>query len=427
MVTFADEAKDHIAKLNDGFLSLEKNLDDTGVLNQIFRSAHTIKGSSKILGITAISELAHRLEDTLEALRSKRIQTSKDLFNLLFQAADTLTEMTDRVREGNEITEDFGDVCQHLELAAKGELSTLSDEKTEQTAQAESSQEVVQDEELQREKPQESVENPAKNKNSVVDKIPSESVRQGESKSQNKPEKRGKAKEESIRIQLEKLDRTIKLAGEVSSLQTLLKQNLSDLEKIEDLFRDFAHQTLQNEEKSVPAEAAEKTDLNALATGMIEKFKKLHLNSKDSLSIFQYLTSDLREVSLKMRMVPISTILNTFTRMVRDLSASSGKEARLIIEGGETELDKKISEKVGDPLLHIVRNCFDHGIESKDKRLKVGKPGIGTIKISAGYEGSNVLIRIRDDGQGIPTDLIKQKALKKKLFDQETLKLHVLC
>jgi two-component system, chemotaxis family, sensor kinase CheA len=142
---------------------------------------------------------------------------------------------------------------------------------------------------------------------------------------------------------------------------------------------------------------------------------------RDVLNIHGLLTEGLREKILQLRMMPLSSAVETFPRLVRDLSLSSGKEVEFFLEGVDTEMDKLVIEKIGDPLLHMIRNSVDHGIERPEEREKKGKPRKGTIKVSAGYEGGNVHIKISDDGGGIPLDSIKEKAMQRNLRHKEEL------
>jgi len=412
---FVEEARDHIGKLNHGVLALEKNAGDEETLNQIFRSAHTIKGSSRILSLKEISRVAHQLEDTLDALRGKKIQPSKELFNLLFQAIDMLETMTNLVQEDQEITIDFDELCEKLGLAAKG---NLPDAKPADADAAEST-----DGESHSEADAKSADsNKPDDKESAAPADETAAARQTKSpKTGSPPQKPSKLKrEETIRVQTDKLDENIKLTGEMVSNQSRMMQILFDLEEIQ-LLAKYHMETIS---KSIAHNGS-----NGLNGGHFDSAHRLHLktkqissNAKDILNIQSLLTDDLKEKTLKMRMLPLSTVLDAFPRLVRDISSSFGKEINFIVEGAETELDKKIIEQVGDPLLHMLRNSIDHGIESPDERVKAGKPRTGTLKISACYEGGSVLIELSDDGGGIPVARIKEKALQKKLFAENVLK-----
>ena len=443
---FVEEAQEHLAKLNDGFLALEKNSDDTETLNEVFRSAHTIKGTSHILSLTGVSELAHKLEDTLGALRDKKIPASKKLFNVLFKATDTLAEMTELIRLERPITMDVTDVCEQLVHASSRNLRL---ENLEGKCGDESRSSVTP-----RGRAQEENETPANFLDDSTKQLDVESeiqnapmAREGSEQSDDSSkfeEDKGTMSEyrhvasrksgsdtirlpnsyqnRTIRINVDKIDKIVKLAGEIISIHGRMHQNLGEIEKFEKRFLQHTKfvSRVGNSGKN-SEDLSQEEAIPELARELSVEVKKIATETKEALNLHALLTKDLRDEALGMRMMPLSTVLDTFPRMVRDLSASQGKEVTLIIEGGETELDKKIIEKIGDPLVHIIRNCFDHGLEQPGERIRLGKPEKGTIRISSCYEGGNVLIKVGDDGRGIAISKIKERALKKNLFDKKTL------
>ncbi|MBT5550942.1 MAG: hybrid sensor histidine kinase/response regulator [Nitrospina sp.] len=407
---FVEEARDHISKINDGLLGLEETPDNMEILNQIFRSAHTIKGSSRILSVKPVTDLTHQMENALDELRNSKIQTSAELFTLLFSATDKVGHMVDELQKSGEIESDGKLICENLERAVKGEAF-----QAEPGVEKKSTPESFRAPKAKK-KPVKQKDSQEK-KDSSSEKAP-ETVPMQEVKELVKSKVPVAA--DTVRVDTDKLDSTIKVMGEIMSNQSRLKHGLADLNEINrisqsclDLInKSIEHGTSGNGEGRKMAMAAH--DLQT-------KIKQLSLNTRDALNIHDLLTDDLREKVLKMRMLSLSTVLNSFPRLVRDIATSSGKKIDFIVEGAETELDKKVIEKIGDPLLHMVRNCVDHGIESPKDRLKAGKPEKGTVRFSAGYEGGHVLIEVMDDGSGIPLEKIKDKARARKMFADKAL------
>ena len=387
---FVEEAKEHIDMLNNGILALENNPCNLEAMNQVFRSAHTIKGTSNILSLNEVSEVAHKLEDALGALRDKKIHMSKSLFDLLFKTVDTLTEMTDLIKKDHPIDISIENICNELEQAICGKL-----------------EESVQE--------NESTMDTEKNSPELHEEIAPE---WDETTKATTPKSTIK---ETLRIDTDKLDKTVKLAGEIISIHGRMKENLVAFEAFEKQFRQFMTSIsgVGNGNQSSTNGCGEET--SRVLRKLYSDLKHLGVDTRESLNIHALLTNDLRDKVLEMRMMPLSTVFGAFPRMIRDLSTAHGKQVNLILEGSETELDKKIIEKIGDPLVHIIRNCFDHGLEMPEERVRLGKPEKGTIKISANYEGGVVLIEVNDDGAGIGVDKIKKRALKKNMFDKETL------
>lgn len=399
---FVEEARDHISKINDGLLALEKNPRETESLNQIFRSAHTIKGSSRIMSFTRISELTHKLEDALGALREEKIEPSAPLFSLLFATTDRVSLMIDEVQKDGDVSSDGTLFCENLERAILGEpFSARQDDHTRTPSPK-----------------AEAIPATSKTDEHALPKS-EEKLPQAKDAPHSEPQKTA-APVESIRVGADKLDNTIKVMGEILSNHNLMKHSLSELDFlktasqacVEQLTKLFGDGVKRNPE----------TDQLITKVGNLHlKIKKLASKTRDTLNLQDLLTDDLRDKVLRMRMLPLSTVLDSFPRLVRDISINSGKEIDFKVEGTETELDKKIIEKIGDPLLHMIRNSIDHGIESPDDRRKNGKPAKGNIHISASYEGGYALIQVIDDGGGIPVEKIKEKALQRKLYTEDVL------
>jgi chemotaxis protein histidine kinase CheA len=397
MARFIEEAREHIEKLNEGLVSLEKNPEDAETINSIFRSAHTIKGSSRMMKLSPITEVAHKMEDALGALREKRLIHSKELADLLFRGIDMISEMLDRTSEGQPIETDSSALCEQLSKAAEAEASP-QEGKPELSVPDTTAEKTVQE--------------PKQPENPVVTPSPALPAER-----QAAPQPKARTSE-TVRINSEKLDDLIKLMGEMVSNQNRLKQRLSDAKDVE--ISAARHvKMLAGLEPSGFSDYRD--EIIATTQSIFIKIKKLVSSIRDDASLHELLTGELQEKSLVMRMVPLSTLFDPLHRIVRDIAKAQGKDVELVIEGGEIELDKKMSDKLGDPLVHMLRNAVDHGIECRVERKTAGKPEGGTIRLLASYEAGSVLIEVGDDGKGIALEKIKEKALRKKMYDEKEL------
>ncbi len=416
------EAKDHIIGLSQGILDLEKNPSHPDTLKQIFRIAHTLKGSSKMFGLTEMSELAHLLEDALEAFSDKRVVPSKPVFNLFLQSVDFLTDLSEVAAKGEVFQGELEPLFKRLEDVAKGKLEDPSahapDVKTpEVESQAEDSEVTIENDEKPEPLPVvqkiEKIEEPPKV--SPPPEVTEVAKKPGETSNSRLKEN------ETIRIPAKKLDVAIKLMGEVLSNQGQMKQDLELLEELETPNRKQKEviSKLQNLNNGIDPQF--KADILTILREYRSKTRSFMERARDNLSVQGLLTDDLRDYVLRMRMLPISTVFDSLPRLVRDISHSLDKEIELVLKGGETELDNKIIEQIGPSLVHLIRNSLDHGIESPEERVRTGKSVKGTITIEARYEGGNVVVEIEDDGRGIQVEKIKEKALKQKIMDKETL------
>ncbi len=384
LAEFFEELGDNIDKLEKGIAQLEKSPEDMEIINNIFRELHTIKGNAAIFEFQDISKLAHSLEDLMQKVRSGLLKINTHFVDHLFEGLGYLAKLKENVAENKNEQIDVSAIIAKTEEYLDG---------------------PKQGKEINKE--------PEKPRKTTPPKIP---PKQGTAK-------KTKAKShESIRIKSSKLDETIKLMEEVISHQSRLKYQLLHLRDIENLARKNVELLNRcNDEGAFSSLNGEARKIVDTAHSLHLKLEKFSSSSRDDVTLQELLTEELREKALKLRTLPLSTVFDTFHRAVRDMARSMGKTINLIVEGGETELDKKMIEKIADPLLHMIRNSIDHGIENPEHRRKAGKPEIGTLKISACYEGGNVLLELSDDGGGIPLDKVKEKALQRNLFTEEKL------
>ncbi len=404
LARFTEEAGEHLKKLNEGILGLEKNPGDTETLNEIFRSAHTLKGSSRMMKLLPITEVAHRLEEVLDGLRSGKIAFSKDLSDLLFTGVDAIEEMVGTVASGGRITKQVDEICEALERGAVGGgLDETVGGKGEGAGECERESGSGQD------------DGPKQADGSG----PSDTGVAATPEARTPPEPAGPkaAAYESVRISTDKLDGLIKLVGELVSGQSRLRLRISEIREMEKL----AGKGVELAAHPGNGRSNSGADTAGILQGLYLGLTRLAHAITEDFNLQEILTRELQGNALGMRMLPLSTLFETFSRMVRDISRSMGKKVELVIEGGETELDKKMIEKIGDPLIHMIRNAVYHGIEDPETRRAAGKPETGMLRLSARYDAETVLIELSDDGAGIPLRKIRQRALQRKMFTADEL------
>ncbi len=443
---FVDDCREYIIKINNWLLCLEKTPGNSEAMNEVFRSVHSIKGASNMLKYKSLAQISHKLEDALDSLRKERITHSKSLLELLFKGTDIIAEMVELIADGKDDAIEIGEICNELEMAAQGKtldtgiLNTKAinpiDSKsehvdTEQEAVA-VPEDILKDLELTSanvSKPASDQEELDKGKNDTLLRKKNQLREKGISeKASSRDEKKqadisaGQKVDETIRISAIKLDDTIKLMEEMVSLQSRTKQRLSDFNeiiKLSNKIMEFTNHVAAINNFSFNNN--NKDEIIHTAQLLHQKLKQQMANSREDVNLQELLTGQLQEKALRMRMMPISSVFDTFSRPVRDIAVACGKKVNLIIKGEETELDKKMIEEIADPLMHMLRNSIDHGIEMPDERLNVEKSETGTLNLTASYEGGNVLIEISDDGRGVSIDGIKKKALQRKLISEEKL------
>jgi len=415
--SFLVETREILEKLDVDLMELENRPDDKDLLNEIFRSFHTIKGTSGFLGLEKLQKVTHRCEDLLNKLRKGEISLNEDIMDAILLAYDTIKALVDVIEANKNEDYDTEEVVVKLtnliEALNSGAATAQTEEpqqkqeeapapaEEEKAAEAEEPpQEEVREEkseETEEEKSEE--EKPSEESKEVPPKAEEpEQPRQEEVKKpaekpaeQKKPQApaqaaqaqhHAKKTDSTIRVEVERLDDLLNIVQElVLGRNRLLQVNNTVLQELEgtDISRDLS-------------EATQQIDL---------------------------MTTELQLAVMKTRMVKIGKVFNRFPRVIRDLSKMTGKKVRLEIVGEETELDKTLIEEINDPLVHMVRNSVDHGIEPPEEREKIGKDPTGTIVLSAEQEGNNIIISIEDDGRGIDPEKIKAKAIEKGIITPE--------
>jgi two-component system, chemotaxis family, sensor kinase CheA len=405
---FLVESLENLDRLDQELLILEKEPQHMGVLNSVFRTIHTIKGTCGFFGFENLESLSHVGENLLDSLRSGKKKLTPDITNVLLKMVDAIRELLQLIettgKSGENYYEDLKFLLAHHNSSATSQEAapvelTLEEEfaavvaarEAEEAAEAQELNKVLEETPLKtevKEAPKE--HSTSAGKPHEVSVTPHEEAPRA---TEHKPEPPSKGAESgglqdsSIRVDVTLLDELMNLVGELVLARNQLRQITSSSQ-----------------------------DQNFQST-----FQRLNI-----------ITTELQVGVMKTRMQPIHSVWSKFPRVVRDVSQQCGKKVQLLMEGKDTELDKTIIEAIKDPLVHIVRNSIDHGIEAPAERIKNKKPEEGTLLLKAFHEGGYVIIEIIDDGGGLKVDKIKDKAVERGLItleraiamtDQEAFKL----
>lgn len=467
MGMFLEESREHLQTLNRCLLDLEHEPSNLTLLDEIFRSAHTIKGMSATMGFTTIAELTHEMENILDLLRKSELTANEDISDTLFRCVDTLEQLVEKVAAGGESDIDIKPLLAKLSTLAKGEKNSTTvivaaNEKPETSAMEFSDTEntvigsahqqgmcayevkvTLRTGCLLKSARAYMVMNALDEMGEVIKSIPSAEDLEKENF------------DLSFQVVVvtdvepEKIEQTLLSISEVDEVKVLACAMQDKLQKISPKMEPAAAKSndkLPVKEKSeerhpAPANTADKklkggqsvrvdidkldTLLNLVGELVINKtrLEQIGLTHRltdlvETIEQMDRVTTDLQAVVMKVRMVPVGQVFNRFPRMVRDLSRDLNKEVNLIIQGEETELDRTVIDEIGDPLVHLLRNAIDHGVESPSDRQAKGKNPVGEIRLIARHEGNNVIIVVEDDGKGINPDIIKAKAVQKGVITQ---------
>jgi two-component system chemotaxis sensor kinase CheA len=378
---YTAETAELLEQAEQDLLELEGN-PSADLLNRIFRAFHTIKGTSSFLGFEKMSELTHRSEDLLNMLRHGEMQVSAGVIDLLLRVVDAARTMLGSIKEsGSEgdlsIAAILADLDQVLSSAQAGGSPNPSEVVPEGSSL--SPAELVQ---------RDSVSRPAQ------DERPGpEPAKAHEAEESQAEAPAGSAAfspvSQTVRVNVGRLDEIMDLVGELVLVRNRIQQLAQQMH--------LGTRTLAKEgPASLPIDQ------------LVAASEQL-----------QFVSAQLQDAVMRIRMLPISNVFHRFPRLVRDLAKEKGKEARLVMEGEETELDKSVLELISDPLVHLIRNAVDHGIEPPDVRESLGKPRVGTIRLAACHEGDHIVIEVEDDGAGIDPGRVRQAAASRGLLTAE--------
>ncbi len=430
---FLIEAFEMIEQLDQDLVELEQRPEDLDLLNRIFRVAHTIKGSSSFLNFDVLTKLTHHMEDVLNKARHGELKITPEIMDIVLASIDQMKALLYSIRDtgsdgasGIDIEPtvarlDAASLGKAIEAAAPVEVkaeepaaveeenepdySNMSAEEVEREIERLLKQRQEEDERRRQEKRAKAEASPT----AEAPQKPSEEAAAQEPKPAPQPtptpapapkpatpapaaaanaapaaggEGGGSAIEQTIRVDVNRLDHLMNLIGELVLGKNRLIKIYNDVEE-----RYEGEQFLD--------------ELNQVVSSV------------------STVTTDLQIAVMKTRMLPIGRVFNRFPRMIRDLSRELNKKVELIMSGEETELDKSIVEEIGDPLVHIIRNSADHGIEMPEVRVAAGKSETGTVELKAYHEGNSIVIEITDDGKGLDPLMLKSKAVEKGVISEK--------
>lgn len=391
---FVTEAEETLDRIDPLFVELENRGYDKDMLNEIFRGMHTLKGAAGFLGFQQIVDVAHRAESIMKRLRDNGIAPSRGLMDIILTSVDMLRVLIGHVKLRDGAEEDISELLARLDIAMEGPL----DEEPSSPAPA-APRGAPEAAPVSHAEESPAAEAPSAPDVTVAMPEPEpervERVEVIEPKKEVPPPPKPAAAEE-----------TVQQAGKEREVAATLRVDVSRIDKVMDLAGEIvlARNRLLNLAAKLESQYSGDQSVESLL---------------ETTSFLDRVTSDLQLAVMKMSMQQIAKVFSKFPRMVRDLSRTLGKDIDLEIYGEETEVDKSVIENIGDPMVHIIRNSIDHGLEMNDEREAKGKPRNGRIIISAYQQGTQIVIEVTDDGRGIDVDAVKRKAVKNGLVSED--------
>lgn len=470
---FIDESKEHLQAINENLLSLEQNPTDISIVHNIFRSAHTLKGMSATMGFEDLAKLTHEMENVLDLVRNNKLAMDSFIFDWLFKGTDALETMVNDIIQGGTGSADVSHIVAALKSIVSGDYRNQGaggqEKKPAATEQASNSMEL---DEFQLSVVEQSIQS-GHNVYFIDVSVREDCVLKAARAYMvfDLFEHNGEVVKSTPPVQdieQEKFDRSFSVYFisqlDKDPLEQMIK-NVSEIETAkavqvdEEYLKNLrnskaASQVAANEEqqpqaapkaeeahapapKAAPQQAVatrtirvdiERLDLlmNLFSEMLIDRVRLEQLASEirrsdltETVEHMARVSSDLQNIVLKLRMVPVDTVFNRFPRMVRDVAKSLDKKVDLVITGADTELDRTVVDEIGDPLVHLLRNSVDHGVEPITDRIKAGKKETGTVWLRAFHSGNHVFIEIEDDGRGINREKVLKTAINKGIIKPE--------
>ncbi|WP_134700394.1 chemotaxis protein CheA [Ammoniphilus sp. YIM 78166] len=466
---FIEESKEHLQAINENLLRLEGEPGNTGIVNDIFRSAHTLKGMSATMGFEDMANLTHEMENVLDQVRNGKLGVKSSMMDTLFRCVDILESMVYSIAQGGDGRHDVTYVLQDLRSILSGEIvpsppvvapapssesgPTMPFDDYEWTVikqSIDSGFSVFQIDTVVRENcvlkaaRAYMVFDQLESNGDIIKAIPSVEELEEEKfdqhfqvvlitkKTKEELEKLVMSVSEIESVSIQEIDGQVAYTAEAS--MDIVEPKLEESTRVEEEVQAGECVLAEKEKAPVQKKVAsgktirvdiERLDIlmNLFSELVIDRgrLEQLSRDSKNPALIetvehMSRISGDLQNIILNMRMVPVEQVFNRFPRMVRDLAKDLNKKVNLIIEGAETELDRTVIDEIGDPLVHLLRNSIDHGLESPEERAKLGKDEVGRVLLKAYHSGNHVFIEVMDNGKGIDRNKILKKAIEKGII-----------
>ncbi|ENH98217.1 chemotaxis protein CheA [Gracilibacillus halophilus YIM-C55.5] len=480
---FIEESKEHIQSLNDQLMDLENTPTDKDTIGEIFRAAHTLKGMAATMGYQELSDLTHKMENVLDAARNDQLVINSDIIDIIFQAVDELEGMVFDIAEGGDGASDVKELVHQLQHVEKhGEVPTTSEQSSDQkqagseatkneTTSTGQFSSLDQFELAVLDQSQENGYNNYRVEVKLNDNCLLKAARvymvfevleqvgeviKSEPEVQELEEENFEETFQVLLVTKDEAEAVQQKIYKVSEVENVIVEPFdahSEAEQTDEVneqpssSKDTEEEQASAQQENQKPETKQSTEKPKQKVGgktirvnidrldaLMNLFEELvidrgrleqisanlrHNELQETVERMTRISGDLQNIILNMRMVPIEQVFNRFPRMVRQLSKDLGKQINLEIEGAETELDRTVIDEIGDPLVHLIRNALDHGVEEPEKRKELGKSEQGNLLLKAYHSGNHVFIEISDDGAGVNREKVANKAIKNGVITDE--------
>jgi two-component system, chemotaxis family, sensor kinase CheA len=403
-------SQEHLQNLETGILHLEQNPTQLDIIDDLLREAHSLKGDSRVVGVTTMEAVTHALEEVLGKIQSQEIAWNSQLSDRLYQTLDGMQRLIEEALTGEssgiDIEQTIEQLIEVINQPSSPQLGSppLRDPNTDQQSEF-----------------------------SLTHQPRSELIQQSAAISTTNGQERSLVETageiaiyptkieqpyriETVRVPTKALDKLVTQVGELIVSKTRVSHTVTEIEQVSNLWQELKVTGWQKsnfdgyEQENEPIEVR-----------LEQKIEHLRSLAQENNTKLEFVVGELEEKIANLRQLPLSQVFQLFPRLVRDLAKEQAKQVQLVIQGGDTQVDKKILEEIKDPLMHLIRNAIDHGIETPDERRRAGKPIQATIKLTGYQTGNKIIIELEDDGRGLNIEKIKNTAVKRGLHYPDEL------
>ncbi|PSB05949.1 hybrid sensor histidine kinase/response regulator [Pleurocapsa sp. CCALA 161] len=409
-------SQEHLQNLEAGILNLEQDPTQLEIIDDLLREAHSLKGDSRVVGVTTMEAVTHTLEEVLGKIQRQELTWTSQLSDRLYQTLDGMHKLVEEVLTGKPNGVDIEQTIEQLVELTQSTQQSFS--QLESPALSETSEENEENEEFP-----------------LTHQPRSELIQQSQSAAIAKANEQERSlvetaaeiaiyptkieqpyRIETVRVPTKALDKLVTQVGELIVSKTRLSHTVDEIEQVSNLWKELKAKGFQTSNFDRYEQETETPEVR-----LEQKIAHLRTLAQENNTKLEFVVGELEEKIANLRQLPLSQVFQLFPRLVRDLAKEQGKQVQLVTQGGDTQVDKKILEEIKDPLMHLIRNAIDHGIETPNERRYAGKPAQATIKLTGYQAGNKIIIELKDDGRGLNIEKIKNIAIKRGLYYPEEL------
>ena len=401
-------SQEHLQNLEAGILNLEQNPTQLEIITDLMRDAHSLKGDSRVVGVTTMEAVTHALEDVLGKIQNRSLTLTSQLCDRLYNTLDGMQKLVTEALTGEPSNVDLDRLIKAIEQPSSQQLESVALPITANTDESRSAASLTH-------QPRSELVGESTAISSTKGSSERSLVETTDEITVYPTKIEQPYRIDTVRVPTKALDKLVTQVGELIVSKTRTSHTVSEIQGICNLWKELKATGFQKSNSNAYSQE------EPIEVRLEQKLKNLETLAGENSAKLEFVAVELEEKIANLRQLPLSQVFQLFPRLVRDLAKEQNKQVQLVIQGGDTQVDKKILEEIKDPLMHLIRNAIDHGIEIPTERITAGKPAQATVRLTGYQAGNKIIIELEDDGRGLNVEKIKNTAIKKGLHHPEEL------